>query len=340
MPEFYEPRYYTLDLIPDHWLEYIDVRLKWFIKVFNISPATWPIDCIKIIEKMAVMEIIPFTYGFVDMPNKVDALAKLEPYPGFNPGLYMILINKNKVRYPYATSRDRRTNFTIAHELAHIALGHLLVPINCKSPYEIFLDDLMADEFAGRFLMPKNLVLTANLNPIDAAAKHFIVSRQALWKRLNHLKRLDLLHSFPFIVCSTCGNKQISPYAEYCCICGCQLNDSGNGVATFDYLDGYVLDEEYRLTHCPVCGNEEFSSNAQYCRICGMPLYNYCSNWHYEQCYHQNHGNARFCELCGSPTVFYSHGLLTGWEQAKNNYYDKLLREDKADYFFKMGDSR
>ena len=77
MQEFYDPRYYTLDLIPDHWQECMDVRLKWFIKVFNISPASWPIDCVKIIEKMAAMQKIPFTYGFIDMPSKVDALAKL-----------------------------------------------------------------------------------------------------------------------------------------------------------------------------------------------------------------------------------------------------------------------
>lgn len=336
MPDCFDSRYYTLNLIPGHWLEYIDIRLKWFIKILDISPTSWPIDCVKIIEKMTVMQKIPFTYGFIDMPNKVDALAKLEPCPGINPGVYMVLINKSKVRYPYVSSKDRRVNFTIAHELAHIALGHLLVPIKCKSSYEIFLEDLIADEFAGRFLMPESLILTANLNPIDAAAKHFIVSRRALWRRLNHLKRLDLLNSSPFIVCSVCGNKQIAPYAEYCCICGSQLSDTVNGVTTFDYCDGYSLDDTGRLTQCPICHNEEFSPKAEFCRICGLPLYNYCSGWLHEQCYHKNPGNARFCELCGSPTLFYSHGLLTEWQQAKKVYYENLLREDETDYFFKM----
>jgi len=37
--------------------------------------------------------------------------------------------------------------------------------------------------------------LNCNYTSVDAVAEHFLVSKQALWKRLNNLKRLDLLSS-------------------------------------------------------------------------------------------------------------------------------------------------
>ncbi|WIF95095.1 ImmA/IrrE family metallo-endopeptidase [Caminicella sporogenes] len=336
MASNYNPHYYTLDYIPKYRQEFIDTKLNWFIKTFEIYPSSWPIDCIKIIEKIFEKQKIPFVYDFISMPDKVDALAVLKPHPGISPGVYMMLINKNKVRYPYVNSRDRRANFTIAHELGHIVLGHLLVPRTNKTDYELYVEEQEAEEFAGRFLMPQSLILNSNFISIDSVAEHFIVSKQAVWKRLNHLKRLDLLKKEPQLVCKVCGNKKISPYAEYCCICGNSINDNTNGVIAFDYSDGYSLNKNNRVLKCPQCCNEEFSPDAQYCRICGLPLFNYCTNLYYHQCYHKNPGNARFCEICGSPTLFYSQNLLSDWQQAQNIYYEKLVKEDNTNYFFKV----
>jgi Zn-dependent peptidase ImmA (M78 family) len=116
--------------------------------------------------------------------------------------LYQIIINKDKIRYPFLESRDRRLNFTIAHELGHIFLDHLSIPDRLKTNTERYLEDLEANEFAGNLLMPENLMLKYNFVSVPAAAKHFNVSSAAMRRRLNNLQRFGLIDTKRIRACS------------------------------------------------------------------------------------------------------------------------------------------
>ena len=193
MPMVFDPHYYSLDVIPDYRLEYIELRSNWFMDLLGISEICRPLDCAAFLKKLKASDKMRFTYGFVNLSSKFDALAQYI----HEHDVYLMQINANKVTYPFTVSKTRRINFTLAHELGHIALEHLSISKSLKSRHQQEIEELEADEFAGRLLMPETELLNCNYTSVDAVAEHFLVSKQALWKRLNNLKRLDLLSSAP-----------------------------------------------------------------------------------------------------------------------------------------------
>ena len=250
----------------------LELRLKRFIEDYGIRK--WPIDSIKLLKQIKKYENNqPGLLSYNRLLERFDAQARYYKQDD----LYIILLNKNKIRYPWKISRDRRLNFTLAHEFGHIFLDHLHIPDSCKTPEQILIEDEEANEFAGRLLMPANLLLNSNFVSPEAVAKHFNVSDQALWKRLNHLKRLDLLRSAIVSVCEICGNNSISPGANFCPICGEFIMDKKKGVMPVFYNDGYELDDNSRALKCPICENEEMSPEGRFCRICGSDLINKCT---------------------------------------------------------------
>jgi hypothetical protein len=113
--------------------------------------------------------------------------------------------------------------------------------------------------------MPADLLLKSNFVSQSKVAKHFNVSEQALWKRLNHLKRLDLVSSQILNVCEICSNRDISPGADYCSICGEWLNEKQKGVISMIYDDGYIIDDfTGKAIKCPFCENEEMGEQANW----------------------------------------------------------------------------
>lgn len=144
----------------------------------------------KVLEALEAKQLIPFTYQFVEMPDSIDGTAKYI----HEHNVFLVSINSNKGKYPYETSRDRRLNFTIAHEIGHIALEHVLSTAEKTKEQEDY-ENLEADEFTARFLMPEALLFSLNYYHIASAAEYLMVSQTALWKRLNNMKRLDLFHS-------------------------------------------------------------------------------------------------------------------------------------------------
>ncbi|OPZ88418.1 MAG: Double zinc ribbon [Firmicutes bacterium ADurb.Bin419] len=231
----------------------------------------------------------------------------------------------SRKRGSFQYSSYRRFNFTIAHELAHIFLEHLLIPRRLKSKYDLDYEDLEADEFAGRLLVPEQLLLRSNFISREAVAKEFLVSHQALYKRVNNLKRLDLFRSAPVETCKNCGNSDISPIAEFCIICGTELTSNNvKGVKQIEYSIPIKLDHNSRIIMCPLCTNEEMSSEANFCRICGTNLYNECDGNNCEtNCFHKNPPNARFCEVCGKQTVYFKKNLLLAWQEERSKYIIK-----------------
>lgn len=332
LPEFFYVYYYTLDRIPQYRLEHINMRIKWLKSIYNLTESNWPLDCTTLLQKMKATQIIPFTYGFFNLPENYDAITNYR----CKYDLYLMQINRSKVRYPFETSSDRRLNFTLAHEVAHIMLDHLKVPRDLKSSIEIEMEENEANEFAGRLLMPGPMLYTCNYYSIDAVAQYFMVSKTALWMRLNNMKRLDLLNSRKVRSCSCCGNTSFSAFAEYCGICGRPIRSGLRGIRRILYPQEIILDILKRVLSCPVC-NSTITSTGDRCGRCGTYIFNYCSS-HSENniannCSFANMGNSRYCEMCGKETYYYWLGLLRPWDDecCGNDY----VAEDEAKYYLK-----
>ncbi|AEY67518.1 ImmA/IrrE family metallo-endopeptidase [Clostridium sp. BNL1100] len=251
--------------------------------------------------------------------------------------LYQIIINKDKIRYPFQDSRDRRLNFTIAHELGHILLDHLSIPDILKINEERELEDLEANEFAGKLLIPEKTLLHCNFVSIPAVAEFFNVSNTALWIRLNNLQRLDLLESKITRVCSKYGNTQFHGAARYCRICGNHLKNNMNGVERKTYYETVSFDNCFEQAECPYCGQKHFYWPEGICPSCDRRLYNYCHKGLYLDiggCSHTNPDYARFCEICGSETYFSSMGFLRPWNDAHNIIPESVVAEEKLGYMY------
>ena len=185
-------RYYRLHIIPSYRLNFMDLRLKKFIKDYGVRKR--PIDCTKLVRHIQALNHINLEIGFIEnITDKFDAEVKYYPYYD----LYTIIINRKRISYPFQCSRDRRLNFTLAHEIGHIFLDHLLIPKHMKTKEQLEIEEEEANEFAGRLLLPEEKLLSCNFVSFETVSSYFNVSRQALWKRLNHLMRLDLLNHKP-----------------------------------------------------------------------------------------------------------------------------------------------
>lgn len=159
MEESFDPKYYSLGSIPGYRSQYIDIRINWFAESYGLKRSSWPLDCVSLLNVMAASDTIPFSYGFLRLPQKYDAITN---YMNEH-DVYITHINSNKIRYPFKySSRDRRVNFTICHEIGHIVLGHLKVPGCLKTLLEIAREKAEADEFAARLLMPEGLLCRCN----------------------------------------------------------------------------------------------------------------------------------------------------------------------------------
>jgi hypothetical protein len=323
MKEVFNKQYYTLDSIPAYRLEYISLRLKWLIDLLELKNSDWPLDCMKIFERLKASQLIPLLYAFLELPDTCDAFTEYI----IEHDVYFIRLNEKKANYPYTISHDRRFNFTLAHELSHIALGHALVPRELKTNEEIDLEEAEANELAGRLVMPEWLLLSCNYYSLYKAAEYFMVSKTALWQRLNNLKRLDLLNSRSIKACKRCGNTHFSALSEHCGICGEPLSKGLNGIQRIIYDSEIKTDRYKRVVECPLCKSKHFKEDK--CPRCNTYIFNYCSDYLINPesyCIHANPSSSRFCEMCGKPTYFYKRRLLKSWETVVNEQQIYELR--------------
>jgi Zn-dependent peptidase ImmA (M78 family) len=320
MAEICNLQYYTLDKIAPHRLEYIRIRLKWFIGMLGIKYAEWPLDCTRLLQKMKATQVIPFEYGFFRLSEKYEAVTDYSS----DHNVYLMQINRNKVNYPFETSSDRRLNFTLAHEIGHIMLDHLKVPRELKSKKELSVEENEADEFAGRLLLPDFMLLNCNYTSLDSVAQFFMVSKTALWMRLNNMKRLDLLRSRRADSCGNCGNVSFTAFSAFCAICGQPVRNGFKGIRRIFYPKEIKTDRYKRVVSCPLCHSSKIDASGERCGICGTYIFNYCTSYFENgrgDCSNANSGNARFCESCGRPTYYYQKGLLRQWQEALDNSY-------------------
>ncbi|MDS1001910.1 ImmA/IrrE family metallo-endopeptidase [Clostridium sporogenes] len=189
MDNYYKNKYYTLDKIPKHRIDYINKRVQIFIEYFKLKH--WPLDCVELILKIEKNQSLPIQIK--SMANLSDSFDAATVYSKEN-NCFLIIVNRNKIHYPFKISKHRRLNFTLAHELGHIYLRHYELPKNCKTEKDLYIEELEADEFAGKILMPKNKICTSNFKSIKEVAKYFNVSESAVLKRLTNIKCSNLTY--------------------------------------------------------------------------------------------------------------------------------------------------
>lgn len=237
---------------------------------------------------------------------------------------YYISINKaqlidcetNRMKYPYTISSDCIINFTLAHEFGHIYLEHAHTPESHKSEDILFEENMEADEFAGRLLMPELTIKKCRFDELDQTAKLFNVSRSALIRRLKELKMDTHLETNSFRACQTCGNSSIKPDDRYCSICGA-FNNHQNSVLSIEYHDKYWMDINGQLFTCPNCGFDGFDKHDRRCPHCSQPLYNWCLNRSCPEGVIMD-TTARYCHRCGSSTSLKSSDALVPWQPVQH----------------------
>lgn len=254
----YDPRYYTLDLIPEHRQRAIDNKISYLIDKYDI---TYPLDCVKLMDKILsqnnpIVKACPVYFG-----PYTEYEAEARYYLAH--AAYILYYNIDRMRYPYITSSERRFNFTLAHEIAHIVLGHLKV-IN-PTPKQKAQFELEANELAGRLLMPADDVIAKafSFKCPEKVSAIFLVSERCLWRRLNNLKRLEILYPDRGYVYDFDTAEELF-----------NLFDAMDTEAPFEETSAdshpFNFEEFLKILACPSCGDDNISSKANYCRNCGQ----------------------------------------------------------------------
>lgn len=208
--------------------------------------------------------------------KKVEALTIYQPQSN----QYLIVMDSSRLEYPFCTSRARRANFTLAHELGHVMLGHADLPDEVLTLGLRQQHELQADEFAGCLLMPQALMIRSQMQDMAQVATYYQVSTSALWQRLNNLGRLDMMRPVQRRrpCCTTCGNLRYNLWqSSYCAICGQLVVSPSFGVVPTHYIPDVIGD-------------------------------NACI-----QCRRTLPGFARFCDACGAPGSLFDQGGLVPW---------------------------
>jgi len=186
--------YYELDKIKPYRLLLIDQAVEEFKKEFGIKDV--PVDCVKLARKMNCTKDYNIRVKSTTLlhPTKLAETIYIR-----NIGMYLVSVNRSqlydavrkRLKYPFRCSSDRMVNFTLGHEFGHIFLKHALIPDSQKTPEIKDEENLESNEFAGRLFMPKTSLESCNLNSLSKIAAKFLVSEQAVLKRLTHLKHHD-----------------------------------------------------------------------------------------------------------------------------------------------------
>jgi hypothetical protein len=241
-------------------------------------------------------------------------------------GVYKIIYNE--------TAHSGRIPFTIAHEIGHIVLNHLIdfdqtrLSRGGLTDDEYYVLEREADLFASELLMPAPI-----LREIGARKESDIRSICNSSISASHYKENDLTNpaknSYIFI---DRIKMQFSIYLTRIAVCTNSTNapiyiikqKPGSVVMEKKRHPYVVTDENGRFTECPNCGSKGFSEDARFCFMCGTYLFNDCTNtsasfgdsW----CGRRNRGDARYCEYCGSETVLTHLGLIMAWEEVVESY--------------------
>lgn len=108
MDNYYKNKYYTLDKIPKHRIDYVGKRVKIFIEDFKLTH--WPLDCVELILEIEKGQTLPIQIKSIsNLSNNFDAATV---YSKENNN-FLIVVNKSKIYYPFKISNHRKLNFKL-----------------------------------------------------------------------------------------------------------------------------------------------------------------------------------------------------------------------------------
>ncbi|MEG0857806.1 MAG: ImmA/IrrE family metallo-endopeptidase [Terrisporobacter sp.] len=241
---------------------------------------------------------------------------------------------------------EQRQVWTLAHEFAHIVIGHLdfgksKLFRNELSNNEYSWMEKEADFFASQLLANDLILKELKVKNSYELSKLCNISNEASKNRFNSFNNINnnvilskhdiiVINQFKdFInkkVCPKCGFEHIGDKINFCPIC-CTFDIEFERIyPVMIYNDAYELDEKSKALKCPVCNNEEIPKNGEYCNICGIYLINKCSKSEhdingnpYYECGELAYGNSRFCTACGTETTFFKNKLLVSFDIYKKD---------------------
>jgi uncharacterized OB-fold protein len=243
-------------------------------------------------------------------------------------GQYKIVYNERAypVRIPYS----------IAHEIGHIVLNHLVdfeqtrLSRGGLTDAEYWVLEREAEIFAAELLMPLPILRALKVFKIEEIMAACKVSRTTAKIRSEEIR---LSFKYDQLDDDSWMKQQFGLYLHKVPVCTNGADrltvksrslDLGAVNVAEEKLRYVTTDGRGRFTVCPTCGNTLFSDHASYCRMCGMYLYNNCTSVEEDRgwypCGKVNLGDARYCEYCGAPTRLTELGLLMTWEEVVQTY--------------------
>lgn len=278
---------------------------------FDFNICNFPVQIIDIIEEIPNCILCTYKEFISAFGNNNPAYIqkRIKTEDGF------IMLQKG---YYYIVYNDKieigRRNFTLAHELGHLYLGHLtdfdetLLSRGglTKASYKVLENE--ANAFARNILAPITIIDEAHL--LWATVQNvFDVTYKASNSRYSFANRdrvgigkfnAELLkeHFAPFLnrkFCFNCHNVFVSE-GNYCPVCSSQNTSWDCKVALpfdrrwdkFRYIKGVdyemkypsiSVDENSKALICPKCNNEEIIPEGKFCKICGENLINFCEGF-------------------------------------------------------------
>ena len=237
-------------------------------------------------------------------------------------GRYKIIYNEQAYKY--------RITYSIAHEIGHIILGHLVdfektrLSRGGLSDSEYWMLEREADIFAAELLMPMPILHALKADKPESIMLICRVSWTTANLRCIEIRRSCVAGDFDD---DHWMQKQFAMHLYRVPVC---INSRKRFTGIEKHLPGVMritrkllhveTDSNSRFLACPKCGNTRFSEHASYCRLCGMYLYNNCTreeeNQGWLECGKINPGDARYCEYCGAQTRLMELGLLMTWDEA------------------------
>ena len=124
-------------------------RVRAFREEFGVK--TVPVNCVRLLQTLGDSGKIRLKWILLqdEAPGFLDGMTQYIS----ETDTYLVLTRRPPLNWRKYSSW-RRYNFTLAHELGHVFLGHMKTPNELKSEAVRDMEDLEADAFAAELLAP------------------------------------------------------------------------------------------------------------------------------------------------------------------------------------------
>lgn len=320
-------------------------------------------------SKVKSLPINPYAickqHGFVirSVSEIEDLIDEIDPFDiryntDCDAKTYLTSDGRYVIVYDDSVLSQGRIIWTIAHEIAHIVLGHLeqfdQTEVNKGlTEKENQVLEKEADIFTSELLAPAEILLhckcktksrikmLCGLSDEAATYREEYVKNYKPDDKYQHLNKEIFKQFFNFIndkdffinlhqkVCPKCKNYILSSREHFCRICGNQVTGR-TLIKGFVYNDAPSTSNKKETLFCPKCLKTQEKQDGSDCKHCGISLVNKCSN---STCNKSHIESSRFCHHCGSPNSFFIDGILKEWSDTQKRYDEfrhikRLLKND------------